>query len=166
MVVAVIGVDIAKRVFQVHGGVDAQGSTVLRKRLTRATFLAEMAMHEPCMLGLEAGSGAHHWARCLAELGHDVRLMPPQYVWPCVKGNKRDAADAEACCEAVQRPGMRLVPVTSEAQQATLMLRRGRDHVIRRRPGAINALRGHLAEFGLVSASQRAGLNQTNGPED
>ena len=94
------------------------------------------------------------------EMGHDVRLMPPQYVRPYVKGNKHDASDAEACCEAVQRPGMRFVPVKSEAQQATLMLHRVRDHFIRRRTGAINALRGHLAEFGLVSASQRAGLNQ------
>ncbi len=159
MIVAVIGVDIAKRVFQVHG-IDAQGDTVLRKRLTRATFLAEMATHAPCLVGMEAGSGAHHWGRRLAELGHDVRLMPPQYVRPYVKGNKHDAADAEACCEAVQRPGMRFVPVKSEAQQATLMLHRVRDHFIRRRTGAINALRGHLAEFGLVAANQRAGLNQ------
>ncbi|MFQ8433810.1 IS110 family transposase [Amaricoccus sp. W119] len=159
MSVSVIGVDIAKRVFQVHG-VDAQGRTVLRRRLTRATFLAEMATHPPCLVGMDAGSGAHHWGRCLAELGHDVRLMPPQYVRPYVKGNKHDAADAEACCEAVQRPGMRFVPVKSEAQQATLMLHGVRDHFIRRRTGAINALRGHLAEFGLVSANQRAGLNQ------
>lgn len=159
MTISVIGIDIAKRVFQLHG-VDDQGRTVLRKRLTRATFLMEMAAHPPCVVGMEAGSGAHHWGRCLAEMGHDVRLMPPQYVRPYVKGNKHDASDAEACCEAVQRPGMRFVPVKSETQQATLMLHRVRDHFIRRRTGAINALRGHLAEFGLVSASQRAGLNQ------
>jgi transposase len=159
MTTRVIGVDIAKRVFQVHG-IDEQGKTVLRKRLTRATFLAEMSRHPACLVGLEAGSGAHHWARCLAQLGHKVRLMPPQYVRPYVKGNKHDASDAEACCEAVQRPGMRFIPVKSEAQQATLMLHRVRDHFIRRRTGAINALRGHLAEFGLVSASQRAGLNR------
>ncbi len=159
MTVSVIGIDIAKRVFQLHG-VDDHGRTVLRKRLTRATFLMEMATHPACVVGMEAGSGAHHWGRCLAEMGHDVRLMPPQYVRPYVKGNKHDASDAEACCEAVQRPGMRFIPVKSETQQATLMLHRVRDHFIRRRTGAINALRGHLAEFGLVSASQRAGLNQ------
>jgi transposase len=159
MTVTVIGVDIAKRVFQVHG-INADGKTVLKKRLTRDLFLAEMARHPSCLVGLEAGSGAHHWGRCLAELGHDVRLMPPQYVKPYVKGNKHDASDAEACCEAVQRPGMRFIPVKTEAQQATLMLHRVRDHFIRRRTGAINALRGHLAEFGFVSASQRAGLNR------
>lgn len=159
MTIKVIGIDIAKNVFQVHG-IDEQGKTVLKKRLTRATFLAELSQHPACLVGLEAGSGAHHWARCLTELGHDVRLMPPQYVRPYVKGNKHDAADAEACCEAVQRPGMRFIPVKSEVQQATLMLHRVRDHFIRRRTGAINALRGHLAEFGLVSASQRAGLNR------
>ena len=159
MTVSVVGIDIAKRVFQLHG-VDDHGRTVLRKRLTRATFLIEMAAHPPCVVGMEAGSGAHHWGRCLAEMGHDVRLMPPRYVRPYVKGNKHDASDAEACCEAVQRPGMRFIPVKSEAQQATLMLHRVRDHFIRRRTGAINAPRGHLAEFGLVSASQRAGLNQ------
>lgn len=155
----VIGVDIAKNVFQIHG-VDGEGRTVLKKRLTRATFLAELASYPGCLVGLEAGSGAHHWARCLTDLGHEVRLMPPQYVRPYVKGNKHDAADAEACCEAVQRPGMRFIPIKSEAQQATLMLHRVRDHFIRRRTGAVNALRGHLAEFGLVAASQRAGLNR------
>ena len=159
MTIKVVGVDIAKRVFQVHG-IDADGKTVLKKKLARDAFLAEMARHPACLIGLEAGSGAHHWGRCLAELGHEVRLMPPQYVRPYVKGSKHDASDAEACCEAVQRPGMRFIPVKTEAQQATLMLHRVRDHFIRRRTGAINALRGHLAEFGLVSASQRAGLNR------
>lgn len=159
MTITVIGIDIAKRVFQIHG-VDEQGKTVLRQRLTRAMFLSEMAQLPPCLIGLEAGSGAHHWARCLVQLGHDVRLMPPQYVRPYIKGNKHDASDAEACCEAVQRPGMRFIPIKSETQQATLMLHRVRDHFIRRRTGAINALRGHLAEFGLVSASQRAGFNR------
>ncbi|MDF0603756.1 transposase [Psychromarinibacter sp. C21-152] len=130
MTIKVIGVDIAKKVFQVHG-IDESGITVLKKRLTRATFLAEMSRHPSCLVGLEAGSGAHHWARCLIELGHDVRLMPPQYVRPYVKGNKHDASDAEACCEAVQRPGMRFIPVKSEARQATLMLHRVRDHFIR-----------------------------------
>lgn len=159
MTIKVIGVDLAKSVFQLHG-INEQGETVLKKRLTRARFLTEMSQYPGCLVGLEAGSGAHHWGRCLAQLGHDVRLMPPQYVRPYLKRNKNDASDAEACCEAVQRPGMRFIPVKSEAQQATLMLHRVRDHFIRRRTGAINALRGHLAEFGLVSASQRAGLNR------
>lgn len=159
MTIAVFGIDIARSVFQVHG-VDESGRVALRKRLTRATFLAEMAAHPPAPIGLEAGSGAHHRGRCLAELGHDVRIMPPQYVRPYLKGNKHDASDAEACCEAVQRPGMRFAPLKTEAQQATLMLHRVRDHLIRRRTGAINALRGHLAEFGLVSASRRAGPNR------
>ena len=159
MNICVIGVDIAKKVFQVHG-IDEHGKIVLKRRVTRAKFLSEMAGYPACLIGLEAGSGAHHWARALAEMGHDVRLMPPQYVRPYLKGNKHDASDAEACCEAVQRPGMRFIPIKSEAQQAILMLHRVRDHFIRRRTGAINALRGHLAEFGLVSASQRAGLNR------
>lgn len=159
MTIMVIGVDIAKNVFQLHG-VDEAGEVVLSKRLRRIDFLAEMSRVPPCLVGMEAGSGAHHWARCLLERGHDVRLMPPQYVRPYLKGNKRDATDAAACCEAVQRPHMRFIPIKSEAQQATLMTHRVRDHFIRRRTGAINALRGHLAEFGLVSASQRAGLNR------
>ena len=108
MDIKAIGVDIAKSVFHVFG-VDGEGQPVLKKRLTRSSFLAELAQHPPCVIGLEAGSGAHHWARELIALGHDARLMPPQYVRPYVKRNKHDAADAEACCEAVQRPGMRFV---------------------------------------------------------
>ena len=159
MTVTTIGVDIAKSVFHIHG-VDASGQVVLRRKVSRNAFLTEMAQLPPCLIGLEAGSGAHHWARELIDLGHEARLMPPQYVRPFVKRNKHDAADAEACCEAVQRPGMRYVPVKSVEQQSVLMLHRVRDHFIRRRTGAINALRGHLAEFGLVAASQRAGLNR------
>ena len=159
MTIKVIGIDIAKNVFQIHG-VDCTGRTVVQKRLRRSAFLIELSRYPACLIGLEVGSGAHHWARCLIDFGHDVRLMPPQYVRPYVKGNKHDASDAAACCEAVQRPDMRFIPVKSEEQQATLMLHRVRDHLIRRRTGAINALRGHLAEFGLVSASQRAGLNR------
>jgi transposase len=159
MSVKVVRLDIAKSVFHIHG-VGADGKVLLRKRCARDLFLAEMAKLQPCLVGLEAGSGAHHWARELVKLGHEVRLMPPQYVRPYVKRNKHDAADAEACCEAVQRPGMRFVPIKSVFQQSTLMLHRVRDHFIRRRTGAINALRGHLAEFGLVAASQRAGLNR------
>ena len=110
--VTTIGLDIAKSVFQVHG-VDRHGKTVLRKRLTRAKVLTFFANLPRCLIGLEAGGGAHHWARELQALGHEARLMPPQYVKAYVKSNKHDAADAEACCEAVQRPGMRFVPVKS-----------------------------------------------------
>lgn len=152
MTVSVIGIDIAKSVFQIHGK-DPGGSVMVRKRISRARFLNEVGKLPPCLVGLEAGSGAHHWARELIALGHDTRLMPPQYVRPHVKCNKHDAADAEACCEAVQRPDMRFIPVKSVEAQSTLLLHRVRDHFIRRRTGAINALREQLAEFGIVAAS-------------
>ena len=169
-----IGLDIAKSVFQVHG-VDERGRVVLRKRLARAKVLEFFANLPRCVIGLEACGGAHHWARALIRLGHEVRLMPPQYVkarrsaptsvvgagsQARVKTNKHDAADAEACCEAVQRPSMRFVPVKSEAQQATLMLHRVRDQLIGQRTATINALRGHLAELGIVAAQRQAGLRQ------
>ena len=154
-----IGLDIAKSVFQVHG-VDARGRVVLRKRLARAKVLELFANLPRCVVGLEACGGAHHWARELIRLGHDARLMPPQYVKAYVKTNKHDAADAEACCEAVQRPSMRFVPVKTEAQQATLMLHRVRDQLIGQRTASINAVRGHLAELGIVAAQRQAGLRQ------
>lgn len=159
MQVTTIGLDLAKSVFQVHG-VDARGRVVLRKRLARGKVLEFFANLPRCRVGLEACGGAHFWARELRELGHDPRLMPPQYVKAYVKTNKHDAADAEACCEAVQRPSMRLVPVKTEAQQATLMLHRVRDQLIGQRTASINALRGHLAELGVVAARRRAGLRQ------
>ena len=111
-----------------------------------------------CVIGIEACGGAHYWARELTKLGHEVRLMPPQYVKPYVKTNKHDAADAEACCEAVQRPSMRFVPVKNEQQQALLMLHRIRDRLIAERTGTINAIRGHMAEFGMVAAQRGLGL--------
>jgi transposase len=111
-------------------------------------------------LSLTVCGGAHHWARELTRLGHEVRLMPPQYVKAYVKTNKHDAADAEACCEAMQRPGMRFVPVKTEAQQAILMLHRVRDQLIGQRTATINALRGHLTEFGIVAARRGAGVRQ------
>jgi transposase len=159
MQVTTIGLDIAKNLFQVHG-VDARGRVVLRKRLARAKVTEFFANLPPCLVGLEAGGGAHHWARELRALGHDARLMPPQYVKAYVKTNKHDAADAEACCEAVQRPGMRFVPVKTKEQQATLMLHRVRDQLIGQRTGTINALRGHLAELGIVAARRGAGMRQ------
>ena len=159
MQVTTIGLDIAKHVFQVHG-VDRRGKMVLRKQLRRAQVLAFFANLPPCRIGMEACAGAHHWARQLTRLGHEVRLMPPQYVKAYVKTNKHDAADAEACSEAVARPGMRFVPVKSEAQQALLLVHRVRDQLIGQRTATINALRGHLAEFGIVAAQRQAGLRQ------
>jgi transposase len=152
-----IGLDIAKNVLQAHG-VDQHGKTVLRKRLSRGQVLAFFGNLPRCVIGLEACSGAHFWARELTKLGHEVRLMPPQYVRPYVKTNKHDAADAEACCEAVQRPGMRFVPAKNEQQQSLLMLHRIRDRLIAERTGTINAIRGHMAEFGIVAAQREAGL--------
>ena len=123
MQIATIGLDIAKSSFQVHGA-DACGKVVLRKRLRRGKLLEFFANLPRCRVGMEACGGAHYWARELTKLGHEVRLMPPQYVKPYVKTNKHDAADAEGCCEAVQRPTMRFVPVKNEMQQALLMLHR------------------------------------------
>jgi transposase len=174
MQVTTIGLDVAKNVFQIHG-VDEHGKVVLRRQLRRAQVLALCANLPRCRIGLEACAGAHHWARQLTRLGHEVRLMPPQYVKAYVKTNKHDAADAEACCARrsapttevgagsqarVQRPGMRFVPVKSEEQQALLMLHRVRDQLIGQRTATINALRGHLAEFGIVAAPRQAGLRQ------
>jgi transposase len=157
MQVTIIGLDIAKRAFQVHG-VDRHGRPVLKRKLSRDQVLAFFANLPPCVIGLEACGGAHDWARELAKLGHQARLMPPQYVRPYVKTNKHDAADAEACCEAVQRPGMRFVPIKNEQQQSLLMLHRIRDRLIAERTGTINAIRGHMAEFGMVAAQRGAGL--------
>jgi transposase len=157
MQVTTIGLDIAKTVFQVHG-VDQHGNVVLRQRLSRGNILAFFANLPRCVIGLEACGGAHYWARELTKVGHEVRLMPPQYVRPYVKTNKHDAADADACCEAVQRPGMRFVPVKNEQQQSLLMLHRIRDRLIAERTGTINAIRGHMAEFGMVAAQRDAGL--------
>jgi transposase len=159
MQVTTIGLDIAKNVFQVHG-VDARGRVVLRKRLSRATVLAFFANLPRCLIGLEACGGAHYWARELSGLGHEVRLMAPQYVKAYVKTNKHDAADAEACCEAVRRPTMRFVAVKSADQQAMAMLHRVRDQLMSQRTATINALRGHLAEFGIVAAQRQAGLRE------
>lgn len=159
MQVTTVGLDIAKNVFQVHG-VDRRGKAVLRKRLARGKVLGFFATLPRCLIGLEACGGAHYWARELAKLGHEVRLMPPQYVKAYVKTNKHDPADAEACCEAVQRPGMRFVPTKSEVQQATLMLHRVRDLLIAQRTATISALRGHMAEFGIVAAQLQTGVRE------
>ena len=146
-----IGLDLAKHVFQVHG-IDAQGTTVLRKRLRRGQVLAFFSRLPRCVVGLEACATAHYWARELGALGHEVRLMPAQYVKAYIKRNKHDAADAEAICEAVGRPTMRFVPVKTAEQQATQLLHRGREQLVRQRTMLVNALRAHLAEFGMVAA--------------
>src|SRR5918912_1313772 len=159
MQVTTIGLDIAKNLFQVHGA-DAQGRPVLKRKLARGKVRESFANLPPCLVGLEACAAAHYWARELAGLGHTVRLMPPQYVRPYVETNKHDAADAEACCEAVTRPGMRFVPIKNEGQQSLLMLHRVREQLLKQRTATTNALRAHLAEFGVVAARGRRGLRE------
>lgn len=145
-----IGMDTSKHVFQLHG-VEASEQPVLRKRLRRRDVVAFFARLAPTAVGLEACGGAHHWARELAALGHAVKLLPPQYVKPYVKRGKNDAADAEAICEAMSRPGMRFVAVKSAEAQAAQMLAATRERLVRRRTRLTNAIRGHAAEFGLVA---------------
>jgi len=148
MEITTIGLDLAKRVLQVHA-VDAAGRVVVRKALRRAQVLPFFAKVPPCLVGMEACGTSHHWARELAGLGHEVRLMPPAYVKPYVKRGKTDAADAEAICEAVTRPTMRFVPVKSRGQQAALSMHRARDLLVRQRTQLVNMMRGLLAEFGI-----------------
>ncbi len=140
-----IGLDIAKQVFQLHGA-DAAGHVLFRKRISRRKLLAFLAVQTPCVVAMEACAGAHYWAREIGKLGHTVRLIPPAYVKPFVKRQKNDVADAEAICEAAQRPSMRFVPVKSEEQQANGIVFRARDLLVRQRTQCINALRGHLLE--------------------
>jgi len=151
MEITTIGLDLAKHVFQVHG-IGLDGSVVLKKRLRRGQVHAFFAGLKSCRVGMEACATAHFWARQLRQLGHDVRLMPAQYVKAYLKRGKNDAADAAAICEAVTRPSMRFVPIKSEDQQAALMLHRARDLLVRQRTQLINAIRGHLAEFGVIEA--------------
>lgn len=146
-----IGLDLAKSVFQVHG-VSANGTAVLRRQLRCGQILAFFGRLEPCLIGMEACSGAHHWARELAALGHEVRLMPAAYVKPYVKRGKTDRADAEAICEAATRPTMRFVPVKSADAQAALLDHKARDFLIRQQTRTVNTIRAHLAEFGIVVA--------------
>lgn len=155
--VVTIGLDIAKSVFQVHG-VDAEGGVVIRQKLTRARLLNFFGKLDPCLVGIEACGTSHHWARELIRLGHDVRLMPPSYVKPYVKRQKNDMADAEAICEAVTRPTMRFVPVKSPEQQSVMVLHRTRLLLTRQRTQLSNAIRGHMAEFGLAAPIGRQGL--------
>ena len=148
MKVTTIGLDLAKRVFQVHG-TDATGQVVVRKSLRRSQMLPFFAKLPPCLVGIEACGTSHHWARELIKFGHEVRLMPPAYVKPYVKRGKTDAADAEAVCEAITRPTMRFVPVKSPDQQAALSMHRTRALLVKQRTQLINMIRGLLAEFGV-----------------
>src|SRR5499426_2128472 len=154
--VSTIGLDIAKSVFQIHG-VGAGGAVVIRKRISRAKLLEFFATLPACLVGIEACPSAHHWSRRLQALGHTVRLLPPSYVKAYVKRSKNDANDAAAICEAVTRPSMRFVPTKSEQQQSGLMLHRSRQLLVRQRTMLSNAIRGHLAELGIISAKGRNG---------
>ncbi|MEM8977114.1 MAG: IS110 family transposase [Pseudomonadota bacterium] len=157
--VSTIGLDIAKNVFQVHG-IDEAGQVVVRRQLRRRQVLKFFAKLPPCLVGIEACGTAHHWARELQQLGHEAKLMPARYVKPYVKRNKNDAADAEAICEAVTRPTMRFVPIKTEEQQSVLMVHRTRDLLMRQRTMLINAIRSHLAEFGIVAGVGRNGIEK------
>ena len=155
--IAVVGLDLAKSVFQVHG-VCGDGEVVVRRKLSRSRVLAYFEKLAPCLVGMEACATAHYWAREISAFGHEVKLMPPQYVKPYVKSQKNDMADAEAICEAVTRPTMRFVPIKSPDQQALLVLHGVRDQWVRLSTRLINTLRGHLAEFGIVAAKGRMGV--------
>jgi transposase len=156
MEITTIGIDIAKLVFQVHGANHA-GKAVLTKRLYRGEVLSFMRQQRPCLVGMEACCGAHHWARELRKLGHEVKLISPQFVKPYVKSNKNDKADAEAICEAVTRPSMRYVPVKSIEQQDLLALHRVRERLIKARTALCNEVRGLLMEYGITISQ---GVNQ------
>ena len=157
--VTTIGLDIAKSVFQVHG-VDANGQVVIRRQLKRRYILAFFQKVPPCLVGIEACASSHHWSRELQALGHTVRLMPPAYVKPYVKRHKNDATDAEAICEAVSRPNMRFVATKTPGQQSCLTLHRTRHLFICQQTSVINAIRAHLAEFGIVAPVGRHGVEQ------
>ena len=155
--ITTIGLDTAKSVFQVHG-VDADGEVVLRRQLKRRQVLTFFAKQPPCLIGIEACGASHYWSRELTKIGHTVRLIPPRYVKPYVKSQKNDATDAEAICEAVTRPNMRFVPTKTSDQQSILMLHRTRHLLVRQRTATINAIRSHLAEFGIVAGVGRNGV--------
>jgi transposase len=160
--ITTIGLDIAKSVFQVHG-VDAEGQVVIRRQLKRRFVLAYFQKLPPCLVGIEACASSHHWSRELQALGHTVRLMPPAYVKPYVKRQKNDSTDAEAICEAVTRPTMRFVATKTPEQQSCLTLHRTRHLFIRQQTAVINAIRAHLAEFGIVAPVGRNGVDQLLG---
>ncbi len=149
MKITTIGIDLAKEVFQIHG-VNVHGKVLLRKQLRRSEMAKFFANLEPCLIGMEACGSSHHWARKLCEFGHSVKLMSPQFVKPYVKTNKHDMADAEAICEAVNRPNMRFVPIKNIEQQAILSVHRARQGFVKARTAQANQMRGLLSEFGIV----------------
>lgn len=153
--VTTVGIDLAKNVFSIHG-VDERGKEVFRKTVTRARLMPFIAQLPPCLIGLEACSGAHEWARRLQALGHAVRIMAPRFVSPYRRSGKNDGNDAEAICEAVQRPSMRFVPVKSAEQQAILTVHRVRQGFIEERTATINRIRGLMSEFGVVLPARAA----------
>ena len=148
--VSIIGVDLAKNVFQLHGA-SAAGTVLFRKKLSRPQFQRFMSEHPRCVVAMEACGGAHHWAREMERAGHKVKLIAPRYVKPFIKRQKNDAADAEAIVEAALRPTMRYVEPKSGEQQARSILFRTREQFLKQRTEAINALRSHLYEFGYVA---------------
>ena len=156
---SIIGIDLAKNVFQAHGA-DATGRRVFSKKLSRSHLLKSLCALPPCLVAMEACASAHHWGRRIPELGHEVRLIPPIYVKPFVKRQKNDSADAEAIAEAASRPTMRFVPVKSAERQAAGMAFKTRDLFVRQKTQAINALRGHLAEYGVVVPQGAAHLKR------
>ena len=157
--VTTIGLDIAKSVFQVHG-IDAEGNVIVRRQLKRRHILTFFQKLPLCLVGIEACASSHHWSREIKALGHTVRLMPPAYVKPYVKRQKNDATDAEAICEAVRRPTMRFVETKTPEQQSCLTLHRTRHLFIRQQTAVINAIRAHLAEFGIVAPVGRQGVDK------
>ena len=157
--VSIVGLDLAKNVFQVHG-VDAQGERQFNRKIRRAELGKFFSSLPPCLVAMEACASAHHWAREIGSMGHDVRLIPPIYVKPFVKRQKNDAADAEAITEAASRPTMRYVAVKSAEKQAACMAFQTRDLLVRQRTQLINALRAHLAEYGVVAPKGIAHLNK------
>ena len=160
--ISTIGIDLAKHVFQLHGSA-ADGAVLFRRRLRREKLLEFLASQAACVVAMEACASAHYWAREIQRLGHEVRLIAPVYVKPFVKRQKNDMADAEAICEAAQRPTMRFVAVKSEAQQASAMTFKARDLLVRQRSNTINALRGHMAEFGLIAPKGIAHVGRLEG---
>jgi transposase len=146
-----IGVDLAKNYFQIHA-LESEGGAAVTRKLTRMKMREFFSQIEPCLVGMEACGSAHYWARELEAMGHEVLLMPPSYTKPYVKRGKNDAVDAAACCEAMSRPGMRFVPIKSAEQQATLMLHKTRELLVKQRTMSVNALRAHLSELGIIAA--------------
>ncbi len=161
--ITMVGLDLVKSVFQVHCA-DETGKPVLRKRLRRGQILEFFTGLDPCLVGLEACSSAHYWAREITKLDHEVKLVPPQYVKPFVKSQKNDASDAEAIAEAVQRPTMRFAAIKSAEQQSVLALHCARELLVRQKTMLINSIRGHCGEFGLVVGEGERAYRNHRGP--